>query len=174
MIMDTASLINKAKDLLGESGQNFTTPEPNRLDVMIQPADLEGAARTLGCGHWGYLSAITGLDHPAVLKPAGPDDPAPAALPEGTIEALYHFCEGDAVVTLRVSMPRTNPELPSICGIIPSATLFEREMIEMFGITITGTPCTDHFILPEEWPAGVFPLRKDFAGYPETAQEEKG
>jgi len=168
--MDTDTLINQAKELLAAYTQNVTSPELNRMDISIQPTELEGAVRALAEGKWGYLSAGTGLDRLAAPKP---DQPAETAS-EGTIEALYHFCNEAAVVTLRVSLSRTNPMLPSICGLIPSATLFERELIEMLGVTITGTPCTDHFILPEEWPAGVFPLRKDLAGYPEPTPEEKG
>ncbi len=172
--MDTETLINQARDLLAPYLQNAVSPEANRLDVPIQPTDLESAARALADANWGFLSAITGLDHPAAPIPVQEGEAARPAADGGTIEALYHFCSGAAVVTLRVSLPRAKPVLPSLCGVIPSATLFERELIEMFGVTISGTPCTDHFILPEEWPDGVFPLRKDFAGYPEPKSEEMG
>jgi Ni,Fe-hydrogenase III component G len=52
--------------------------------------------------------------------------------------------------------------IPTVCNLIPSAIFFERELIEMFGITVEGTPNTDHLFLPDEWPEGVYPLRKDF------------
>jgi Ni,Fe-hydrogenase III component G len=32
----------------------------------------------------------------------------------------------------------------------------------MLGITFVGTPNTDKLFLPDNWPMGVFPLRKDF------------
>ncbi|MBK8901102.1 MAG: nickel-dependent hydrogenase large subunit [Anaerolineaceae bacterium] len=32
----------------------------------------------------------------------------------------------------------------------------------MFGITVTDTPHTEHLFLPDDWPAEVYPLRKDF------------
>jgi Ni,Fe-hydrogenase III component G len=173
--MDTQTAIEKAQSLLGPLAEGAARPTPERMDVVVSAADLEKAVSALAAARWGFLTAITGLDHPApapapAAPAAGAEAPAPA--PEGSFEALYHMCEGGAVVTLRVSVPHSNAVLPSVCGIIPSATLFERELIEMFGLTITGTPCTDHFILPEEWPAGVFPLRKDFAGFPETKPGE--
>jgi Ni,Fe-hydrogenase III component G len=33
----------------------------------------------------------------------------------------------------------------------------------MLGITITGTPNPDRLFLPDDWPVGVHPLRKDFS-----------
>ncbi len=38
----------------------------------------------------------------------------------------------------------------------------------MFGITVEGTPVTDKLLLPDDWPDGVYPLRKSFTGF-ETA-----
>ncbi len=165
--MDIEKTFEHAEALLGPLAEGATRPAPDRMDVMVSTADLEKAVSALAVGHWGFLSAITGLDH-AAPKPAA-DATAPAG--EGSVEALYHMCEGGAVLTLRVSVPHSALVLPSICKIIPSATLFERELIEMFGLTITGTPSTEHFILPDEWPAMTFPLRKDFTGFPEPTSE---
>jgi Ni,Fe-hydrogenase III component G len=96
---------------------------------------------------WGYLAAITGLD-PSL------DDP--------NLEVLYQLFSGPAVLTLRVRAPKENPEVPTLCNILPSASFYERELIEMFGITVTGTPDTSRLFLPDEWPEDVYPLRKDF------------
>jgi len=68
----------------------------------------------------GYLSAITGLDHPA--ENAAPTDEAVTkeVFAEGHLEALYHFCFGAAITTLRVTVPYSDANLDSICDIIPS------------------------------------------------------
>ena len=95
-------------------------------------------------------------------------------LPEGQIEVLYHFCEGAAIATLRVMVNYSNAVVPSICPVYPSATLYEREMIEMFGVEITGTPNTDKLVLPDDWPAGVYPLRKSFTGFETSSSEQEG
>ena len=34
----------------------------------------------------------------------------------------------------------------------------------MFGVDLLGTPDSDHLLLPDEWPNGVYPLRKSFTG----------
>ena len=78
------------------------------------------------------------------------------------MEVLYHFCPGDVVIGLRVRIPRQGGAVPSLSEIIPSADVFERELHEMFGIEITGLRNTERLYLPERWPEGVYPLRKDF------------
>ncbi len=135
-------------------------PEPNRLDVMLEASNLVAAVQALLVeAHWGYLSAITGVDLGAEA---------------GEIEVLYHFCSGAYVLTLRVRTPRDNPSVPSLYSVLPSVSFYERELMEMFGITVAGTPNTDRLILPEDWPDGVYPLRKDFSLSNLTPGEKKG
>jgi NADH:ubiquinone oxidoreductase subunit C len=121
------------------------------------------AVQALADARWGYLSAITGLDLPWPRTPAKAD--APQAPPiEDQLEVLYHFVSAAAVVTLRVRLGYSDPRVPTICGPVPTATLYERELQEMFGITVEGTPVTDKLLLPDDWPDGVYPLRKSFTG----------
>ncbi|HEX6383524.1 MAG TPA: NADH-quinone oxidoreductase subunit C [Anaerolineae bacterium] len=141
------TLLPVAEALLAEWATATATPTPNRLDVSLVANDLVAAVEALVGAQWGYLAAITGLD---------------LGVEAGELEALYHFCAGADVVTLRVRVARDAAVVPSICAIIPSASFFERELMEMLGITVGGTPNTDRLFLPDEWPDGVYPLRKDF------------
>ncbi|MBC6936313.1 MAG: NADH-quinone oxidoreductase subunit C [Chloroflexi bacterium] len=146
-----------ARDILAAWVNDFQEPEPERLDAGIAPADLMAAVRALQTAHWGYLAAITGLDLGAEA---------------GQLEVLYHFCSGAAVMTLRVPIPRQESSVPSICEIIPSASVFERELAEMLGVTVIGTPNTDRLFLADDWPLDSYPLRKDaFVG---SAEKEQG
>jgi Ni,Fe-hydrogenase III component G len=61
-----------------------------------------------------------------------------------------------------VRVPKTDAVIPTVCGVIPSAGFFERELIEMFGVTVIGTPDPSRLFLPDDWPEGVYPLRKEF------------
>lgn len=137
------SILDDAKTRLDRWQHDFAMPTTNRLDVAISPADLPAAVAALA--DWGYLIAITGLDH------------------RDTLEALYHFGAGAAVVTLRVGAPRADGVLPSLCAAIPSAGVFEREISEMFGVTFAGAPETSRLFLPDDWTEGVYPLLKDAA-----------
>ena len=161
--METQQALQIAETFLQPLATQVTRPAADRLDVSVPADQLPIAVEALLQAHIGYLSAITGLDWPPAAAKAG--EPAPA---EGRVEALYHFCEGGAVVTLRVAVPYDAARIPSICRLIPSATLFERELGEMFGVTVEGTPVPDHLLLPDTWPDGVYPLRKSFTGKIET------
>ena len=145
----TETKLHEAQVLVQPWAQEVTTPEPPRLDAVIEPGDLLAAVKALRDAGWGYLSAITGVD---------------LGVEDGQLEVLYHFSEGAAILTLRVRVSREgSPSVPSIYGLIPSVSFYEREIQEMFGITVENTPNKDRLFLPEDWPDGVYPLRKDFS-----------
>jgi Ni,Fe-hydrogenase III component G len=157
--MTTESLLEQAVALIGDRANGQSAPEPGRIDVIVDGARLVDCVRALTDARWGYLTAITGLD-------LGPQD--------GHLEVLYHFGEKAAVLTLRVSLPRDGAVVPSICGVLPSATLFERELMEMFGVAVEGTPDPRRLFLSDDWPAGVYPLRKDYIVPVPAPRPEKG
>lgn len=142
-----ATAVSLLKDVTRETDE----PNEKRLDVYIQAADLQTAVAALVESGWGYLSAITGVDLGAADEDAG-----------GEIEILYHFCRSAAVLTLRLRVPYETPVVDTVCNTIPSASFFERELSEMLGVTVHGTPNPDHLFLPEDWPEGVYPLRKAY------------
>ena len=174
--MDTTSKLSRAEAILKPYDVLSTHPAPDRLDVTLLPSMLEAAVRELIAQRWGYLVAITGVDRPgiAALVPeekqwsrllVEQETPATSAEHEGSIELLYTFCSGAAIVTLRTSVRYSFPVIHTVCDVIPSATLYERELIEMFGIRIVGTPSKDKLLLPDDWPDGIYPLRKSFKGF---------
>lgn len=56
-----------------------------------------------------------------------------------------------------------DPRFDSLAREVYSASLFEREMKEMFGIQPVGNPDMRRLCLHDEvWPEGAYPLRKDF------------
>ncbi|MBI5668582.1 MAG: NADH-quinone oxidoreductase subunit C [Chloroflexi bacterium] len=138
--------LQAAQQVLASWAGDTQSPEPNRLDVGVAAQNLIAAIEALIGARWGYLSAITGLD---------------LGVEAGQIEVLYHFCEGAAVLTLRVATPRASASVPSVCPLIPSASVFERELVEMMGIQVVGTPDNSRLFLADDWPDDVYPLRKD-------------
>jgi NADH-quinone oxidoreductase subunit D len=146
--MNSEQNLQKAEQLLASWNKETTHPEANRLDAAIVADDLRPAVMALHDAHWGYLSAITGTD-------LGTD--------AGQMEALYHFCNGPAITTLRIRLPRTSDlSLPTIEDIIPPATFFERELHEMLGFRIEGGKSNERLFIPDDWPEDVYPLREDF------------
>jgi Ni,Fe-hydrogenase III component G len=148
--MNTEELIERARAIT-EGWLWKTTTEltaPDHLSVWLSTAkDLIPIVAMLRVQRMGYLAAITGLDF---------------GVEAGEMEALYHFCTGLVTVTLRVKLPREGASLPSLSQIIPSAEPLERELREMFGIQISGLRNQARIYLADDWPYGVYPMRKDY------------
>jgi NADH:ubiquinone oxidoreductase subunit C len=172
--MDTATALHKAEEILKPLSGAMTHPEVERVDILLTAAQLLPAVRALLDAKWGYLAAITGLDHPSPvasfdeakqwqrMSEDGENVPGSHATLEGGVEILYHFCEGAAIATLRIVLPYSRANIASVCDLIPSATLYERELMEMFGVNVVGTPNPDKLLLPDDWPDGTYPMRKSY------------
>jgi Ni,Fe-hydrogenase III component G len=81
---------------------------------------------------------------------------------------------GEKVIILQVRMDHDKPEVPSLATMIPGAMVYERELKDMFGIIPVGHPDLRRQAVPEDWPEGVYPLRKDwkFERNVEAAEQE--
>ncbi len=123
------------------------------------------AVGALKGAQWGFLSAITGLDHGAAAK-ADTGIAVKAmgdAAQNGGFEVLYHFCRGPSVLTFRVKLPREAPAVPTLSAVVPSALIYEKELAETFGVTIEGIPDRRRQFLSDDWPTNLYPMRKDFS-----------
>ena len=79
------------------------------------------------------------------------------------LSAIYHLAREDGIVlNLKLSVPSEQPVIPTITGRFSVATLYERELVDMFGFTVEGLPSGKRYPLPDGWAEGVFPLRKTF------------
>ena len=78
------------------------------------------------------------------------------------IEVLYHMAydQNGAIISLRVVAEKPDPVIESITDIIEGAEWIEREMHEMFGLNYAGQTKPERLLLPDDWPDGVYPLRK--------------
>lgn len=148
--MNTNEILELAEGLVKswDWATEVSRPKPDRLDVLVRDMkQLLPIIVGLRVKRLGYLTAIVGVD---------------LGVEAGEMEILYCFGPEGAVITLRVRVPRDAAVLPSLCEIIPSAEVFERELREMLGIEITGLHTPEHLYLPDDWPINLHPLRKDF------------
>jgi Ni,Fe-hydrogenase III component G len=165
--MEAINLLESGKLILEKWIERSQTTDENRLDIWISTANLKPAVQSLVEIRWGYLITITGLDIPPV------HDQDNNELQPGQLEALYHFANDADIITIRVKVPYSKPQIDSICEIIPSATIYEREVIELFGFDLLNTPNTEKLILPDSWPEGVYPLRKSFTNLQDLVTSNK-
>ena len=143
--MSDIEIVESLKRDLGARALEIANPDRRRIFLKVAPADLVPAATLLrdkyDCAH---LSTISGVDKGE------------------TFECLYHFASPVAVISVRIEIPRAEPRFASICPVIPGAVLYERELQEMFGVTVEGIPDGRRLNLPDDWPEGQYPLRKDW------------
>lgn len=90
--------------------------------------------------------------------------------PDGTIAAVYHFDirpphAGRTAITMDLMIDcadKKKPMLTSMNEVIPGAVFFEREAHDLMGIVFDKHPDLSKLVLPDDFPDGVYPLRKDF------------
>ena len=80
----------------------------------------------------------------------------------------YGERHGEYMVIFTVLLKKNDLILPTISDLIPGAVFTEREKQEMFGVTIQDIPDGRRLFLPEDFPQGVYPLRKDETGIPDS------
>jgi len=76
-------------------------------------------------------------------------------------DVVYHLRNQGFALNLKVAVPKEDPKIPSITGIQPGASLYEREVNDLMGIFPEGHPNPARLILDYDWPEGVYPLRKE-------------
>ncbi|TFG92036.1 MAG: NADH-quinone oxidoreductase subunit C, partial [Candidatus Atribacteria bacterium] len=74
---------------------------------------------------------------------------------------------------LATCLPKNNLKIPTITDLIPGAQTAEREIKEMLGVTIEGLPELVNIFLPQDFPKGVYPLRKDETGAAKMVNKEE-
>ena len=81
---------------------------------------------------------------------------------EENLESRYnlHSMKHDHYVEIRLSVPRSNPKVPSVEQVWRIADWFERETYDMFGIEFVGHRDLRRILLPDDWEG--WPLRKDY------------
>jgi len=143
--MNDQEIIDKIKSLLGDRVLEITNPAVRRIFMTVAPDHLLEAVQVLkeALGYT-YISTISGVDLGEFF------------------EILYHFAKANSQLNVRTRVPRSNPHVESICPHIPGAILYEREIQEMFGLVVDHIPDPRPLLTSDDWPAGNYPLRKDW------------
>ena len=100
-----------------------------------------------------HLCTITGLD-------AG-----------DAFEFIYHIANDEGIVlNLKLKTPRENTLIPSVMPVYQGSEFYELELEGLLGICVEGLPNDRQYPLPDNWPKGQYPLRKDWK--PEPVRRE--
>jgi len=141
------------KNNLADAIVEFRVPKPRKAYILLKPERHRDAISLL-LKHVenAELSTITGTDL------------------GNEIELNYHMACG-GTVTLKNRVSREKPVIRTITDILPGANLYEREVFDLLGVIFVGHPNLKRLMLPENWPKGNYPLRRDWEPH---ANQESG
>lgn len=66
------------------------------------------------------------------------------------------------LLVIREKAPKADPRVNSQSALYPSLTIHERELVDLFGADMRGLPEGPSYPLPDGWPKGEYPLRKEW------------
>jgi Ni,Fe-hydrogenase III component G len=148
-------LTSQMTDLIIDEG-TYVHKQPRRIFISLRPGKLRDVVQFMQNNYdmWQF-STMTGRD-------LGDD-----------LQVNYHFFLNDAkiAITFRLNIPRSKPEYDSITDLVPAAEFIENEVNDLLGIVPQGHPKPRRMELPEDWPEGQYPLRKDWSD-PEDLMEQ--
>lgn len=145
MIMD--DVLKKIQDHFGDRVLKTEKKSPCRAYLDVHPKDIVDVTKyifnDLGL-RFNIASAVDDFDK---------------------IEILYHFSydQSGVIVSIRTMLnDKESPRISTVTHVMKAAWWIEREMHELFGIEFEGNEDLRPLLLPDDWPAGVYPMRKNF------------
>lgn len=139
-------IVNNLKERFPNIANSLKIQRPRRIFLEVSHADfreiLDYCVKKIGFPH---LCTITGLDE--IEK----------------FSLIYHLAQDNGIIlNIRTSIPKENPVLRTIINYYAGAEIYERELMDLFGMKVEGLPEGNRYPLPDDWPKDQFPLRKDW------------
>lgn len=143
--MKKEKAIQKLKENFADKIVNWKDRSAKRIYVDVRPDDIPEMVKFLFKDLKARFITASGVDMPKA------------------IEIIYHFSfdEGGLVLSLRTIVAKPEPEIESITPIIKGAEWIEREIWEFLGVNFKNHPNLKRLLMAEDWPEGVYPLRRE-------------
>jgi Ni,Fe-hydrogenase III large subunit/Ni,Fe-hydrogenase III component G len=156
-------VLNELKTRTGPAIERADLPADTRLFVHVAPAALREVCRCL----------FRDLGARYVVSIGADERPASGRF---LVAHNFAFDHDHLLGSVFVELPADNPTVDSITPDVPGANWAEREMRDLVGIVPRGHVNPKRLVLPDSWPEGAHPLRKDvrWDAVPEGCDENRG
>ncbi len=160
----TEEIFETLKGEFGDAVSDLVTGQPVESYFSVNPKEIKNACLYLRDTEelmFDNIMNLSGVDDDNGEKKTAEDGTVTAA--GGTLSVFYHL-ESTSLkhkVTLKVSVPRENPEIESVAEVWRCADWHEREAYDLFGFIFLNHPDLRRILMPYDWDAG-YPLRKDY------------
>jgi Ni,Fe-hydrogenase III large subunit/Ni,Fe-hydrogenase III component G len=123
-------------------------PQADTLRVRIDRRDVRSAAAALGADLGARFLVSVGLDRRPTSGDFG-------------IVHLFSLDPDHLFLALECGTDASEPRIESITPVVPAAAWAEREFRDAVGVVPEGHPDPRRLMLADDWPEGLFPLRRD-------------
>lgn len=144
--MTRENIVSSIKEKFSGKMKKFYDKSAKRIYIDIDKKDLVDFARFVFKELGARFNIATAADHP------------------DEIEIMYHFDLDrlGLIITLRAYIPKNKCEIESLVPVMNAAEWIEREIHELFGVEFRNHPNMKPLLLPDDWPKGKYPLRKEY------------
>ena len=144
--MTKEGVLKNIKTKFGNKIKKFHDKSAKRIYIEVARRDVTAIVRLIFKDLGARFNIATAADNP------------------DNIEMMYHF-DFDAIgliVTVRAYVPKNDCSIDSILPIMKGAEWIEREIHELFGLEFKNHPNMKPLLLPDDWPADKYPMRKEY------------
>ena len=146
--MTSAELIRRLHQDFGPSIESVSEPVAGKVRMAVAPGAMVSVAKSLYRDHGARFLITAGIDS----RESGNGF---------EVDHVFSLDKDKIFFILRTSAAAEGPEVPAITPEVPAASWAERELQDLLGVRAEGLPDGRRLILPDDWPEGVHPLRKD-------------
>lgn len=147
--MTLEQVVEQMRAKFGAGLQAADEPVPGTLYLTLEKGLVPRACRHIKDDLGGRFVTSAGIDR---------------RQQEGCLSVVHIFSRDKEkqFICLRADVPEDRAEMDAITPWVPGANWSERECRDMLGVEAKGHPDPRRLVLPDDWPDGVHPLRKDF------------
>ncbi|MGE5237100.1 MAG: NADH-quinone oxidoreductase subunit C [Acidobacteriota bacterium] len=148
--LEAAELVHESlRARLGEALRSVERPQPDTVVARVDRSAVRAAARILSEELGARYLISVGTDRRELTGEFG-------------VAHFFSLDHDHLFIDLDCAVPADDARLDAITPVVPAADWAEREFRDAVGVVPEGHPDPRRLLLADDWPEGLYPLRRDF------------